>query len=86
MAEGKVPGVERGQTLSVALRNIGWVEGNVAWVQENRFGIAFANPIDPQDVRAKPSDEEERRPPRFVRTLATIPKAADDTKRKLRKI
>jgi len=44
--------VQRGQLCSVELRNIGWVEGSVAWVQENRFGIAFREEIDPKVARA----------------------------------
>ena len=51
MAEGTVK-VSRGDGVQVALRNAGWVEGTVAWVQDNRFGIAFAEEIDPKAVRA----------------------------------
>lgn len=47
MAEGKVK-VMRGMLLRVDLRNIGTVEGAVAWVQDDRFGIAFAEEIDPR--------------------------------------
>ena len=45
MAEGDIA-VSRGQLLRVELRNIGWVEGTLAWRQENRFGIAFLEEID----------------------------------------
>ena len=48
MAEGKVKKVMRGMLLTVELRNIGNVEGAVAWVQDDRFGIAFAEEIDPR--------------------------------------
>ncbi len=51
MAEGKAPAV-RGTLVSVALRNIGWVDGAVAWKQDDRFGIAFAEEIDPKLARA----------------------------------
>jgi len=51
MAEGDVA-VTRGSRVHVELRNIGWVEGSVAWKQENRFGIAFADEIDPKMARA----------------------------------
>ncbi|HEX5477321.1 MAG TPA: PilZ domain-containing protein [Burkholderiales bacterium] len=51
MAEGKAP-VIRGSLVSVALRNIGWVDGTVAWKQDDRFGIAFAEEIDPKIARA----------------------------------
>lgn len=51
MAEGSVR-VARGARAWVNLRNAGWVEGDVAWVQDDRFGIAFHQEIDPKVVRA----------------------------------
>jgi hypothetical protein len=51
MAEGSVP-VARGSLVSVALRNIGWIDGSVAWRQDDRFGIAFAHEVDPKVIRA----------------------------------
>ena len=51
MAEGDAP-IDRGSPVTVELRNIGAVEGSVAWVQERRFGIAFADAIDPKLARA----------------------------------
>lgn len=51
MAEGEVK-VQTGDAVEVNIRNIGWVEGSVAWVQENRFGIAFRDEIDPKVARA----------------------------------
>jgi prepilin-type processing-associated H-X9-DG protein len=51
MAEGAVP-VQRGQQVAVELRNIGWVDGSVAWKQDDRFGIAFLDEIDPAHARA----------------------------------
>lgn len=48
MAEGNNVKAVRGMLLTVDLRNIGTVEGSVAWVQDNRFGIAFAEEIDPR--------------------------------------
>lgn len=51
MAEGLAP-VARGMPVQVELRNIGWVAGNVAWKQDERFGIAFADEIDPRLARA----------------------------------
>ena len=64
MAEGG-PTTQRGQAAWVNVRNIGWVEGSVAWVQDSRFGIAFREDIDPQLARA-PIEPGERTP-RFVR-------------------
>src|SRR5687767_8052600 len=51
MAEGEAK-VMRGALVQVELRNIGWVDGSVAWKQDNRFGIAFVDEIDPRVVRA----------------------------------
>lgn len=51
MAEGDVK-VHTGAAVEVNIRNIGWVDGSVAWVQENRFGIAFREEIDPKVARA----------------------------------
>jgi hypothetical protein len=51
MAEGDVK-VQAGAAVEVNIRNIGWIEGSVAWVQENRFGIAFHDEIDPKVARA----------------------------------
>jgi PilZ domain len=50
MAEGSVR-VVRGSVLWLNIRNIGWVEGSVAWVQDSRFGIAFREEIDPKIAR-----------------------------------
>lgn len=43
--------VARGDVVEVELRNVGWVGGKVAWVTENRFGVAFDHPINPKIVR-----------------------------------
>jgi PilZ domain len=66
MAEAPLK-VQRGQVVWTNVRNIGWVEGSVAWVQDTRFGIAFREEIDPRIARApsQSSDEPEfkvRRP------------------------
>lgn len=50
MAEGNLK-VKRGYRLEVELRNIGCVPASVAWVQDNRFGIAFDEEIDSQKAR-----------------------------------
>jgi hypothetical protein len=54
MAEGDVH-VQPGAGVLVNIRNIGWVGGTVAWVQDNRFGVAFHDEIDPKVARASPS-------------------------------
>lgn len=70
MAEGTFI-VQRGQVVWINVRNIGWVEGAVAWVQDSRFGIAFREEIDPRVVREPIVAGEGT--PRFVRPpLATL--------------
>ena len=51
MAEGTVKAV-RGTLVEVNIRNLGWVEGAIAWVQGDRCGIAFSEDIDPMIARA----------------------------------
>ena len=64
MAEGTFR-VQRGQMVWINIRNVGWVEGSVAWVQDTRFGVAFREEIDPQVVRNPVHPGEGT--PRFVR-------------------
>ncbi len=54
MGEGTMR-VKRGNRVEVELRNIGKIGGSVAWVQDQRFGIAFDEEVDSQLAR-KPSD------------------------------
>ena len=75
--------VARGTPIAVELRNIGWVEGSVAWTQENRFGIAFVDAIDPGAVRDSISASVERSDE--VRRYSPILAPAPDPD-KLRKI
>lgn len=58
MGEGNLR-VQRGHRLTIELRNIGIVNGTVAWVQDNRFGIAFDEEIDSQHARRplQPNDD-----------------------------
>ena len=51
MGEGSLR-VARGDGVEVKIRNVGWVPGSVAWVQEDRFGVAFSEEIDPKVARA----------------------------------
>lgn len=55
MGEGNIR-VQRGNRLEIELRNIGKIDGSVAWVQDNRFGISFDEEVDSQKAR-KPSGE-----------------------------
>jgi PilZ domain len=58
MGEGQLR-VQRGHRLTIELRNIGVVGGAVAWVQDNRFGIAFDEEIDSQKARRPLQSGEE---------------------------
>lgn len=81
MAEGDVK-VARGAMVSIELRNIGWVEGSVAWLADERFGIAFMQEIDPKLARGNvPDGTPDLDTPRFVRP-PLMPQEPD----KLRKI
>lgn len=71
MAEGEVK-VARGELVQVELRNIGWVAGTVAWKQDNRFGIAFVEEIDPKLARAPVVESGDYASPRFTRTANVI--------------
>lgn len=51
MGEGTIK-ISRGNRVEVELRNIGAVMGSVAWVQDQRFGVAFDEEIDSQIARA----------------------------------
>jgi hypothetical protein len=61
MAEGNLR-VQRGHRLQIELRNIGVIAGNVAWVQDNRFGIAFDEEVDSQRARRPLENEEDVAP------------------------
>jgi hypothetical protein len=67
MAEGAMR-VVSGAPVSVNLRNIGWVDGAVAWVQDTRFGIAFRNEVDARLARVR-ANEPESTIPRYVRPV-----------------
>ena len=42
------------ERIQVELRNIGQVQGTIAWVNGKRFGVAFDTPIDPKRLRERP--------------------------------
>lgn len=50
MGEGSLR-IKRGNRVEVELRNIGVVTGSVAWVQDQRFGIAFDEEINSHEAR-----------------------------------
>ena len=74
MGEGPAR-VMRGAMVMVNLRNIGWTEGTIAWVQDTRFGIAFRDEIDPKVARAPVAAGDNT--PRFVRP--PLPTGQTDT-------
>ncbi len=84
MGEGDVK-VMRGSLVSVELRNIGWVDGTVAWKQDNRFGVAFINEIDARKVRENPSTPDEAGfvSPRYTRNSQPTPPPDPSRLRKL---
>ena len=87
MAEGDAK-VVRGTLVAVELRNLGWVEGSVAWKQDNRFGIAFVDEIDPGIVRAPgapAAEQSEYEVPRYTKNHQALPMSAADRER-LRKL
>ncbi|WP_435418927.1 PilZ domain-containing protein [Parerythrobacter aurantius] len=86
MAEGPMR-VLRGSRLAIKLRNIDWVEGSVAWVQDNRFGIAFDHEIDPAQARAPVgSSGDDFSAPRYTRPSTIAPGSGNATGSPLRKI
>lgn len=51
MADGAVR-VTSGATVWIEMPEIDWVEGVVVWVQDDRFGVAFRDEVDPVLVGA----------------------------------
>ncbi len=51
MGEGG-PRVVRGTRLTIDLREVGAVRGTVAWVQDERFGVAFDDIIDADSAQS----------------------------------
>lgn len=85
MGEGDV-GIARGARVVVSLRNVGEVDGNVAWVQGNRFGVSFATEIDPKAPRtAVSAGSADLASPRYTRPATIAPASYEDMAR-LRKL
>ena len=62
----------RSARLTIELRNLPSITGSVAWVQENRFGVAFAEEIDPRAPRTQVGNSD-LSTPRFVRPASILP-------------
>jgi hypothetical protein len=60
MAEGSLDAVS-GTRVEIAIPRIGWIPGAVAWVQGDRFGIAFLDPVDPALVELACGNDATRR-------------------------
>ena len=73
-ATGMMADIERplakGDRVSTELRGVGRVSGTVAWARDDRVGIAFDEPIDPQLAR-KPvgSAAKDSSVPSYLRPL-----------------
>ena len=85
MAESDMT-VVRGARVTVDLRNLPSVTGSVAWVQENRFGVAFAQEIDPRAPRTPVGNNSDLSTPRFVRPSSILPNGMPLESGPLRKI
>lgn len=46
-----VEGAHKGAPAAIEIRNIGWVEATVAWIDEKRVGLRFHHSIMLSDVR-----------------------------------
>ena len=84
MAEGDVR-VLAGTRLTVNLRNLRPVEGSIAWVHGQRFGIAFAEEIDPKAPRSTVGTGEPASP-RFARPSSIPPSFYESDPKRLRNI
>jgi hypothetical protein len=74
MAEADLD-IERGARITVSLRNVGDVMGSVAWVQGQRFGVAFEKEIDPKLARAQIGGQSSD-VPKYARPAMSTPYAA----------
>jgi hypothetical protein len=84
MAEGDMK-VVRGARVTVELRNLPSVTGSVAWVQDDRFGVAFAQEIDPRAPRTQVGNGD-LATPRFVRPATIMPNGVPFESGPLRKL
>ncbi len=67
MGEGRVR-ISLGALVEINIRNIGWVTGSIAWVQDDRFGVAFRDEIDPKQAREPVAGKgEQYAAPRYTR-------------------
>jgi hypothetical protein len=74
-----------GTRVTVTLRNVPPVDGTVVWVHEVRFGIAFADEIDPKAPRSAVGNGD-LASPRFVRPSTIAPPNFETDPKRLRNI
>jgi len=79
------PVVVRGTKLVIDLKNIGPVQGVVAWVQDGRFGIAFAAEIDPKLARVKMGNGDISAP-RYTRPSTIDPNGSGASQQRFRNL
>ena len=72
MGEGDVP-VRRGDRVTVELRNVHHALGTIAWVEGERFGVAFDERIDAGRARQPVSDTKRATPSELRRSHAYNP-------------
>lgn len=75
-----------GTRMTVYLKNVSPVEGSVAWVQDQRFGIAFVHEIDPKAPRSAVNATNDLASPRYTRPSTITPVTEPFDARRLRKI
>lgn len=85
MAEGDLR-LLPGTHVKVALRNVPVVDGSVAWVHEQRFGIAFADEVDPKAPRSAINASGDITTPRHVRPATIAPPGFDTEPKRIRTI
>ena len=61
-----------GERVLVELRNIGWIDGTVTWVANNRFGVVFDREIDCKVVRRPVTAGDQMPETRMPRLRATV--------------
>lgn len=57
-----------GEPAAIELKSGGKAAGHIAWVDQGRIGIAFHEPVDPEDILAIDPDQ----PPRALRIAVAI--------------
>ncbi len=84
MAEGDFRALV-GTRVTVTLKNVSPIDGSVAWVHARRFGISFAEEIDPKAPRSAAAIGD-LSSPRFVRPSTIAPPGHQIDPKRLRNI